>query len=110
MVMFVDNDNNPLHEIPVQLTARGCFQFKFDKQLSLFSSYMVDAYNNDQKKNATTMKNYWHSMCVFAPRFQSLMRGGGNKVKPALQQDTKYPTVFWNFLWEDVMILLINFG
>ena len=28
LILFVDQDNNPLHEIPVQLTVRGCFQFE----------------------------------------------------------------------------------
>ena len=34
MIMFVDKDNNPLHEAPVQLTAKGCFQLKFDQQIA----------------------------------------------------------------------------
>ena len=34
VIMFVDKDNNPLHEAPVQLTAKGCFQFKFDQQIT----------------------------------------------------------------------------
>jgi hypothetical protein len=28
--LFVDENNKPLHEAPLQLTAKGCFQFEFD--------------------------------------------------------------------------------
>jgi hypothetical protein len=38
MNLFVDEDNNPLHEVPVQLTAKGCFQFEFDQQLCEFKT------------------------------------------------------------------------
>ena len=61
MIFFVDEDNNPLHEVPLHLTARGCFQFEFDKQLCDFKTAMTKAYN----EKVTFMKNSWHSMCVF---------------------------------------------
>jgi len=73
MILFVDQDNNPLHEIPVQLTARGCFQFEFDRQLCEFRSVITKAYND----KATSIKNCWYSMCVFVPTFQSMMLGEG---------------------------------
>jgi hypothetical protein len=79
MILFVDEDNNPLHEDPLQLTARGCFQFEFDKQLCEFKTEMTKAYN----EKAIFMKNSWYSMCVFVPTFKSMMRGEGNKQKKA---------------------------
>jgi hypothetical protein len=36
LILFVDEDNNPLHEVPLQLTAKGCFQLEFDQQLCEF--------------------------------------------------------------------------
>jgi len=69
MILFVDQDNNPLHEVPIQLTARGCFQFEFDRQLYEFRSTMTQAYND----KVTSMKNCWYSMCVFVPTFQSML-------------------------------------
>jgi hypothetical protein len=83
MILFVDQDNNPLHEIPVELTARGCFQFEFDKQFCNFRTTMLNAYNNDQKKSANYMKDYWYSMCVFAPTYNSIMRAVENKQQKA---------------------------
>jgi hypothetical protein len=83
MILFVDQDNNPLHKIPVQLTARGCFQFEFDKQLCGFRTTMLKAYNEDQKKSSTHMKDYWYSMCVFVPTFNSMMRGKDSKQQKA---------------------------
>ena len=41
MIMFVDKDNNLLHEVPVQLTSKGCFQFEFDQQLCEFRATML---------------------------------------------------------------------
>jgi len=32
MILFVDQDNNPLQDIPLQLAAKGCFQFYFIKK------------------------------------------------------------------------------
>jgi hypothetical protein len=52
MILFVHQDNNPLHEVPVQLTARGCFQFEFDRQLKEFKSAITKAYND----KVTSMK------------------------------------------------------
>jgi len=71
----VNQDNNPLHKIPVQLTARGCLQLEFDCQIREFRSSITKAYN----EKAERMKNAWYSMCVFVPTFQSMMRGEGAK-------------------------------
>jgi hypothetical protein len=79
MILFVDQDNNPLHEIPVQLTARGCFQLEFDRQLCEFRSVITKAYND----KVTFMKTCWYSMSVFAPFFESMVRGEGSKQKKA---------------------------
>jgi len=34
MILFVDEDNNPLHQVPLQLTTKGCFQFEFDQNFA----------------------------------------------------------------------------
>ena len=79
MILFVDEDNKPLHQVPLHLTTKGCFQFEFDQQLCEFKTAMTKAYN---EKN-TFMKDSWYSMCVFFPTFVSMMRGEGNKQKKA---------------------------
>ena len=79
MILSVDEDNNPLHEVPLQLTAKGCFQFEFDQKLCEFRGTMTKAYN----EKATFMKDSWYSMCVFVPTFKSMMRGEGSKQKKA---------------------------
>ena len=79
MILFVDEDNNPLHEVPVQLTANGCFQFDFDQQLCDFRALMTKVYNG----KATFMKNSWYIVCVFVPTFKSMMRGEESKQKKA---------------------------
>ena len=60
LILFVDEDNNPLHEAPLQFTAKGCFQFEFDQQLCEFRKAMTKAYN----EKATFMKDSWFSVCV----------------------------------------------
>jgi len=79
LILFVDQDNNPLHKIPVQLTARGCFQLEFDRQICEFRSAITKAYND----KAARMKNAWYSTCVFVPTFQSMMHGEGAKQRNA---------------------------
>jgi len=32
LILFVDEDNKYSHEAPLQLTAKGCFQFEFDRK------------------------------------------------------------------------------
>jgi hypothetical protein len=74
MVLFVDKNNNPIHEIPLQLTAKGCFQLEFDKQYCEFRKAITLAYNGNSSKS---MSNTWYSMCVFVPTFESMARGIG---------------------------------
>ena len=79
LILFVDEDNNPLYEVPLQLTAKGCFQLEFDQKFCEFRKAITKAY--DEK--ATYMKDSWYSICVFAPTFESMMRGEGSKQKKA---------------------------
>ena len=71
VILFVDQDNNPLHKVPIQLTARGCFQFEFDRKLYEFRSAVTKICNN----RVTSMKNCWYSMYVFVPTFKSMLVG-----------------------------------
>jgi len=66
LILFVDEDNNPLHEVPLQLTAKGCFQFECDQQLCEFRKALTKAYN----EKAKFMNDSWYIMCVFAPTFE----------------------------------------
>jgi len=75
----VDQDNHPLHKIPVQITERSCFQLEFDRQICEFRPAITKAYND----KAARMKNAWYSMCVIVPTFQSMMRGEGAKQRNA---------------------------
>jgi hypothetical protein len=74
MILFVDNNNNPLHEIPLQLTAKGYFQMEFDQQYCDFRKIITQVYNEERSK---TMSNSWCSMCIFEPTFKSMARGIG---------------------------------
>jgi len=89
LILFVDENNNPLHEVPLQLTAKGCFQYEFDQQLCEFRGEITKAYN----EKATFMKNSWYSMCVFVPTFESMMRGEGSKqMKACITTEHEKPT------------------
>jgi hypothetical protein len=74
MILFVDDNNDPLHEIPLQLTTKGCFQLEFDQQYCDFREVITLAYNDNTSK---AMSNSWYSMCVFAPTFESMACGMG---------------------------------
>ena len=46
MILFVNQYNNPLHKISLQLTAKGCFQFEFDKKkICEFRTAMFEDYS-----------------------------------------------------------------
>jgi len=44
MILFVHENNNPLHGVPLQLTAKGCFQYEFDQKLCEFRGEITKAY------------------------------------------------------------------
>ncbi|CCV02488.1 hypothetical protein IIV31_116R [Armadillidium vulgare iridescent virus] len=98
LIIFVDEENNPLHEIPLQLTAKGCFQFEFDQQLNGgpkvagFRRTMLRAYNESCNRSASSMNEAWYSMCVFVPTFQSLMRGTEQQMKACITTGFEKPT------------------
>ena len=79
LILFVDEDNYPLREAPLQLTAKGCFQLEFNQQLCKFGSVMTKAYN----EKAKFMKDCWYSVCVFVLTFKIMMQGEGSKHKKA---------------------------
>jgi hypothetical protein len=108
MILFVDEDN-PLHEVPLQLSAKVCFQFEFDQQLCDFRAVMTKAFN----EKATFMKNSWCSMCVFVPTFKSMVGGEGNKQKKVCittEYENLLKRIGYRFVLEDVMILPTSFG
>jgi len=61
MLLFADRDNNPLHEGPLQLTAKGCFQFEFDQQICEIRSVVTKVYN----EIATFIKKIPGKVCAF---------------------------------------------
>ena len=75
---FVDQDNNPFHQFPLQLTRKECFQIEFDQQLCKFRIELVKAYN----EKVNSMKNYWYSMCVFVPTSKVWYEEKENLVSP----------------------------
>ncbi|MDR0798131.1 MAG: hypothetical protein LBE70_05425 [Nitrososphaerota archaeon] len=91
----MDYDKNLLHELSLHLTANRCFQFEFDNPLCFFRTDMLKDYNRDKKKNVTTVKNYWYTMCVFMPFYRSMMRGEGCKQnKACITTGYENPTSF----------------
>lgn len=75
LLVFVDEKNKPLHEDPIQLTAKGTFQVEFDKNLLAFRKDIVAAYSKAMKRRSGAMKELWYAMCVFAPTFESKLVG-----------------------------------
>lgn len=93
LILFLDEDNNPLHEVPLQLTAKGCFQFEFDKKLEEFRQLMLKAYNESTGKHATNMNALWYGMCVFCPTLESEIRGRApNQSRACITTAFKKPT------------------
>lgn len=75
LIVFLDEQNKPLHSIPLQFTAKGTFQINFDKELMSFRNDMRIAYGKSMNRQIGQMKDLWYSMCVFKPVFESKMVG-----------------------------------
>lgn len=88
LLLFLDENNEPLHEKPVQLTAKGNFQVDFDKNLILFRKNIERAYADAKLKPLGQMSDEWHAMCVFCPVFESRIVGTGNRTSEACMVKT----------------------
>lgn len=75
LLVFMDENNKPLHTTPIQLTAKGTFQVDFDNSLKEFRTAMHTAYGKSMKRRIGFMKELWYAMCVFVPQFESKLVG-----------------------------------
>ncbi|GHV49503.1 hypothetical protein AGMMS49579_01390 [Spirochaetia bacterium] len=75
LIMFVDENKSFLHEDPIQLTAKGCFQVEFDKKYLEFRKDFATAYSSANKKSFSNMSDIWYAMCIFIPNFESEVVG-----------------------------------
>lgn len=83
LLLFLDENNEPLHNQPLQLTARGMFQIDFENTLRLFRQDMEIAYAKAKNRNRAQMNSLWHSMCIFQPTFESKIVGRDNRTSEA---------------------------
>lgn len=75
LIVFLDENNEPLHDEPIQLTAKGTFQVSFDTNLVNFRNEIKTAYAKSMKKQIGQLNEAWYAMCVFAPKFDSRVVG-----------------------------------
>lgn len=78
LLLFLDENNEPLHEEPIQLTAKGMFQMDFDNTLMKFREEIKNAYVKSMNRKNGRMNDLWYAMCVFCPTFESKMVGKQN--------------------------------
>lgn len=71
LIMFLDENNYPLHKIPLQFTAKGTFQISFDQALQSFRNDIKTCYSRSMKRQIGQMNDLWYAMCVFVPTFES---------------------------------------
>lgn len=88
LLIFLDENNEPLHEKPLQLTAKGNFQVDFDRNLIFFRTNIERAYAFAKRKSVGCMSDEWHAMCVFCPVFESRIVGSGNRTAEACMVKT----------------------
>lgn len=75
LLLFLDDENKPLHTEAIQLTAKGTFQVDFDKKLMSFRNDIRAAYGKSMQRHSNFMSETWYAMCVFVPTFESKMVG-----------------------------------
>lgn len=83
LLLFLDENNEPLHDQPLQLTARGMFQIDFENTIRLFKQDMEIAYAKARNRDRTQMNSLWHSMFIFQPSFESKIVGRDNRTSEA---------------------------
>lgn len=71
LIMFVDKNGIPLHEEPIQLTARGTFQYDFDTNYMQFRKSFMNVFCEAMKKSAVAMSDQWHAYLIFVPKLKS---------------------------------------
>lgn len=83
LLLFIDENNEPLHNQLLQLTARGMFQIDFENTIRLFKQDIEIAYARAKNRNRAQMSDLWHSMCIFQPTFESKNVGRDNRTSEA---------------------------
>jgi len=91
LLLFVDEDCNPLHQEPLQLTAKGYFQITYDQhytggidfdtkqQVTGCIEKMNQLHNSRMKTNSNRRDAMWNAMNVYRPIFQSIFKSAKNK-------------------------------
>lgn len=67
LLLFLDENNYPLHKVPIRCTVKGTFMVDFDKQFRNFKKEMTIAYDS---RGGCTRSDLWYAMCVL---YQSLL-------------------------------------
>jgi hypothetical protein len=75
LLIFLDSANQPLHVVPIQLTAWSVFQLEFDRNLMAFRTALEGAYALGTGKPKQSKTPLWHSMGIFCPQFKTEVRG-----------------------------------
>lgn len=102
LIIFIDGKNKPLHEYPIQLTAKGIFQVEFDNSLMKFRNDIKIAYAKSMQRKSGNMNELWYAMCVFVPTFESKLVGKGTLTSYACSTNSYIVPTEHN--WEDLCV------
>ncbi len=69
VLVFLDENNQPLHESFVQLSTSGTFMVDFDQKLLNFRKEFLTAYCKATKRVMGGPVEQWYSLCVFRCKF-----------------------------------------
>lgn len=86
LLWLLDANNQPLHSVPLQLSARGNFAVEFAKQMKRFrgefEQVFLEMKGHIKLDKNPEMDNRWHTMSVFCPIFETQIRGDDGLASP----------------------------
>ncbi len=71
VLVFLDENNQPLHESFVLLSTNGTFMVDFDQKLLNFRKEFLTAYSKATNRVMGSTVEQWYSLCVFRCKFGS---------------------------------------
>jgi hypothetical protein len=75
LVMFVNEKNEPLHDVPLKLVAKGAFQASLSENYQKFCTQMARLRAKSQGIPFRPQNEVFNALCVFSPIFKRQMVG-----------------------------------
>lgn len=91
LVLILDKDGVPLHEVPIALTVKGVGAADFGSKYDSFKTDLEKSYAVATGAGYTVKNEKFHALGVFSPKFKPSLEGGEQKSWVAVVDSYKIP-------------------